>query len=108
MTAASLGGAALAKKHGGHQSYRHAYHDGAGGAVNGTEDKGQNTVLCAGGGIGGVPDPAQQEFHKADLPDGGQAGDDQVDADEQHEGHRHDAAEQEDQVDQPLYGFRTR
>ena len=85
-----------------HKAYRDPQHNGAAGAVDGGQDKGQNSIQCTGGGVGGVPDPAQQELKQANLPNGGQAGDDEVHADAQHKGHSHDAAQQEEQMHEPL------
>ena len=95
----------LRQKYSSQQSHRNADDDGPGSAVNRGQDKGQNSVLCAGGGVGGGPDPAQQKLKQADLPNGGQAGENEIDADEQHKGHRHDAAQQKNQMDDLLHGF---
>ena len=95
----------LRQKYSSQQSHRNADDDGPGSAVNRGQNKGQNSVLCAGGGVGGVPDLAQQKLKQANLPNGGQAGENEIDADEQHKGHRHDAAQQKNQMDDLLHGF---
>jgi len=69
------------------------------------EDKGKNAVLGPSGGVGGVPYLAEEELHQADLPNGGQAGENEINADEQHKGHRHDAAQQKNQMDDLFHGF---
>ena len=94
----------LCQEDGRHQADGHADDHGPGGAVYGGEDEGENAVLGPGG-VGGVPDLAEQEFEQADLPDGGQARNDQIHADDQHEAHGHDAAQQEDQMDHGFQGL---
>ena len=95
----------LCQEDGRHQADGHADDHGPGGAVYGGEDEGENAVLGPGGGVGGVPDLAEQEFEQADLADGGQAREDQIHADDQHEAHGHDAAQQEDQMDHGFQGL---
>ena len=61
----------LCQEDGRHQADGHADDHGPGGAVYGGEDEGENAVLGPGGGVGGVPHLAEQEFEQTDLPDGG-------------------------------------
>ena len=85
------------QKHGGHEADGDAQNDGARRAVDAGEDKGQDAKLrCSGIG---VPHGAEQEFHKADLPDGRDTGDDQIHGDQKHTAHRHQSHQQEPAVD---------
>ena len=98
-----LGGRGLGQEHGRHKSHGHADEDGPGGAVDGGEDKGQDAILGVGL-VGGVPSGAQQEVAQAHLLDGGQAGDHQIHGDDQHKGHRHRPAQEEQQLHGVLQG----
>ena len=88
------------EEHGGQKSHRHADEDSARRAVDARKNEGEDAVLCARGGVGRVPDLAEEEFSESDLADGGNARENQVDADEQHERYGDHAAEQENEVDE--------
>ena len=93
-TLATRPGGHLGEEHGHEEADGHADDDGAGGAVDGGEDHGQDAelgLLRRGG-----PLLAEEEVRQADLPDGGQARDDEVDGDDQHEGDGDEAADEED------------
>ena len=92
----------LRQKYRRQQSHRHADEDSARRAVDARKNEGEDAVLCARGGVCRVPDLAQQELKQADLADGGNARENQVDADEQHERYGDHAAEQENEVDEVL------
>ena len=70
------------KKHRRQESDGHAEQDCAAGAINAGENKGENAVFRVGGRRG--PLGAEQEFPEADLCDGRQAGQDQIDRDQQY------------------------
>ena len=53
--------------------------------------------------IGRGPSLAEEEVDDADFLDGRDTGNNQVDADKQHKGHRHHAADQEDDVHHHLH-----
>ena len=83
---------------------RHAEHDRARGAVYTCENERQDAVgrLCRRG----RPRLSEQERDEPDLPDGGDAGDDQVYADEQHAPDGDEAKEQEHAVHDRLQSLR--
>ena len=80
-----LRGRNLGQIHGGEEADGHADDDGAGGAVDAGQDEGQDAVggLCCGG----RPGSAKEEGHQADLPNGRNAGDDQVYGNHENTGH---------------------
>lgn len=67
-----------------------------GGAVDGGKDEGQYAELGLGGG--GGPLGAEEEVHQPDLADGGQAGHDQVDTDEEDKDDRDQTADKKQEV----------
>ena len=96
-----LGGGYLGEEDRSHQAHRHPHKDGSGSAGKGGEDNGENAEV-----IGGcVPAGAEEEVDGTDLQNGRHAGDDQIDADDQHKGHRNHAAGKKQQIHSPLQGF---
>lgn len=92
-----MGGRHLGQEHRRQKADGYADDNGACGAVDGGENEGQNSVL----GIGlivRVPGGSKQEVHQAHLPNGREAGDDQIYGNNQHEGHGNEAAKEEQPV----------
>ncbi len=81
----------LGQEHCGHEAHRYAQDNGPGGAVDGGKDEGQYAEFGLGGG--GGPLSAEEEVHQPDLADGGQAGHDQVDTDEEDKDDRDQTAD---------------
>ena len=86
----------LGQEHCGHEAHRYAQDNGPGGAVDGGKDEGQYAELGLGGG--GGPLGAEEEVHQPDLADGGQAGHDQVDTDEEDKDDRDQTADKKQEV----------
>ena len=89
-----LGRRHLSQKDGGQNPQRDTDNHGAGCAIDTGEDKGQNAKILRTR----RPLLTKQEIDGANLHDGGQARDNQVDTDEQHKAHREDSADQEEDV----------
>ena len=88
------------QKHGGHKADGDAQNDSARRAVNAGQDKRQNAELRRR--AVGVPHRAEQEFDKADLPDGRDTGNNEIYGDQQHAAHRYQSHQQEPAVDHVL------
>lgn len=86
----------LGQEHCGHEAHRYAQDNGPGGAVDGGKDEGQYAEFGLGGG--GGPLSAEEEVHQPDLADGGQAGHDQVDTDEEDKDDRDQTADKKQEV----------
>ena len=85
----------------GKKSDRNAQHNRARRAVDARQNEWQNAVLRVRF-LGGSPDLSEQEGDKADFPDGGNAGDNQIDRDEKHAADGHKSQQQKHAVDDTL------
>ena len=93
----------LGQEHCGHQANGHPDENGTGCAIHRGKDKGQNAKRGVRGR--GGPLLPKEEVYQTDLSNGRHPGDDQVDADKQHEGHRNDATQHKNQVHDPFQGI---